>query len=59
MKYLTEELKPSEPLPTTNIHGLEEIFSPNCVSVYKLLTRSNFVNALFDSLLKKYFENSE
>lgn len=59
MKYLTEELKPSEPLPTTNFHVLGEIFSPNCLLVYKLLTCSNFVNTLFDSLLKKYFENSE
>lgn len=39
-----------------NFCGLEEIFSPNCVSAYKLLTHNSSVNALFDSLLKKYYK---
>lgn len=42
-----------------NFRGLEEIFSPNCVSAYKLLTHNSSAKALFDSLIKKYFKKFE
>lgn len=42
-----------------NFCGLEEIFSPNCVSAYKLLTHKSSMNALFDSLLKNISKKFE